>query len=443
MTKRCSLSILLMLLVFPVVAIDVVGYWKGEVATLPVIFNISQRDGVFKALLDSPKQGAKDVPCGDVKVENDSVLIDMPALQARFTGAMQADMIMGMFTQRGVSMPLILTRTTKDAVVLDRPQTPKPPFLYNNENVKFSHDTITLAGTLTTPLWGSCHPAVVLVSGSGVQNRDEEIIGHKPFAVIADYLSRSGIAVLRYDDRGAGGSSKLSRDATTYDFADDVIAAIDYLKTRKDIDASRIGILGHSEGGTIAFMCAAQRPDDVDFVISLAGVAIKGKNVMIQQNKMIAEFAGQSMTLDQEVIVNEIFNVIDTIDDVKQMTSRLKEIMMTSSVYSAEKVSRDITTMTTPWYIEFVRLDPSEYLLATKCLVLALNGDWDVQVDADMNLNAVKKFIPTATVKKYPRLNHLFQESASKSQSLNYGEITQTISPIVLEDIARWIISGH
>lgn len=444
MVRRLLLPLLVLSACLSMSAGEFAGCWKGEVAGLQVIFNIEEDAGAFSAALDSPMQGAKDVPCGNVTVKGDSITIDMPLLSARFAGRMQSDgqSVTGTFTQ-GVSMPVTFVRTTREAAALYRPQEPKPPFVYHSEDVKFSHDGITFAGTLTTPMWGTRHPAVVLVTGSGTQNRDEEIYGHKPFAVIADYLTRSGIAVLRYDDRGAGESMSGPDDAnaTTADIAEDAIAAIDFLKSYPGIDASRIGVLGHSEGGTIAFMCASRRPEDVAFVISMAGGAVKGKELMIRQNVMIAEASGQKLTPEQEAAVERMFSAIDAIDDKTVLADTLRSEMTRMAVGGEEQMERSIKLMTMPWYVAFVRLDPSEYIRQTKCPVLALNGEWDVQVDAVQNLRAVESLNPEATVKSYPRLNHLFQECQSLGQSLGYGAIPQTISPAVLEDVARWIVS--
>lgn len=439
--QKLLLAILLMMSGFVVaVAGDFVGYWKGNVASLPVIFNIKEAEGVFSATLDSPQQGAKDIPCGEVVIKGDSVKIDMPVLSARYAGKMLDDVIYGTFTQHGASLPLTLSRTTKDAAVLNRPQEPKPPFLYNMEEVQFGHDSIKLAGTLTTPMWGNRHRAVVLVSGSGTQNRDEEIAGHKPFAVIADYLTRSGFAVLRYDDRGAGGSSPVSKDATTMDFVADALSAVGYLKSRSEIDASKIGILGHSEGGTIGLMCASMCPDDVAFVVSLAGAAVKGKDLMIRQNEMVAELAGQPLTEGQRDDLVELFTAIDTVEDTAVLADSLRVIMSRLGKTDAEHVAREVNMMMSPWYMAFVRLDPSGYIKQMRCPLFALNGEWDVQVDAKQNLDAVKMLKPDATVKSYPGLNHLFQEASSRGKSVNYGAIEQTISPTVLEDIARWLV---
>lgn len=223
------LLLLIGILTLSASAHEIVGYWKGDVMSLPIVFHVVEKGGGLSVTLDSPMQGAKDIPCESIELKGDSVVIKIPLLQASFKGVFETDenSIRGIFKQ-GVSVPLLLTRTTEESSKLYRPQEPKPPFVYNSREVTFGHDGITLAGTLTTPMWGNHYPAVVLVTGSGAQNRDEEILGHKPFAVIADYLTRAGFAVLRYDDRGVGGSTKGNSDDTTLDYATDAIAAIEF-----------------------------------------------------------------------------------------------------------------------------------------------------------------------------------------------------------------------
>lgn len=439
--KRVLLSLIVGVVSSFAFAHDIIGYWKGEVMSLPIVFHVVEREGGLSATLDSPMQGAKDIPCESIELKGDSVVIKMPLLQASFKGVFEADenSIRGIFTQ-GVSVPMLLTRTTEEASKLYRPQEPKPPFVYNSREVAFSHDGITLAGTLTTPMWGYRYPAVVLVTGSGAQNRDEEILGHKPFAVIADYLTRAGFAVLRYDDRGVGGSTKGNPDDTTLDYATDAIAAIKFLKTQSIIDSTRIGVIGHSEGGTIAFICAAQRPDDVAFVVSLGGAVVKGKELMVMQNKMIAEAAGRPLTGELEQNVVAVFDAIDSIKDNDRLSLRLNELMAKQGNLSEAEIARQVKHMVSPWYRAFIRLNPGEYIQKMKCPVLALNGEWDVQVNAQQNLDALKTIYPEAEVKIYPGVNHMFQETSSLGQSLNYGAISQTFSPKVLDDIAKWLV---
>lgn len=422
-------------------AADFVGHWKGKVANLPIVFHVIH-DSAWSATLDSPMQGATNIPCGVVTVNGDSIEIDMPALRAKYKGVIAQDdkSITGTFTQ-GMSLPLTLSRTTAEASRLNRPQEPQPPFVYNVNEVTFQNGDLTFAGTLTTPIWGKKHKAVVLVSGSGAQNRDEELMGHKPFAVIADYLTRHGIAVLRYDDRGVGGSSKGSADDTTLDFATDAMAAVEYLKTRNDIDSSHIGIIGHSEGGLIAVIDAAMHPNDVNFIVTLAGPYVSSRDILIKQNHLIAETAGTPLSAQQSNEIELIFESIYTSNDSLLLANQLNEILLKDSTNSPQQIAQTIKVMTSPWYVAFVKLDPAKYLSQVKCPVLAMNGTWDFQVDATQNLEAAKVAIPTATIKYYEGLNHLFQPSSSRQASMNYGAIETTISEQVLHDIVEWIIA--
>lgn len=440
MKNRGLLFALLILCSVISYAADFVGHWKGTVANLPIVFHISN-DSIWRVSLDSPQQGAFDIPCGTVAVEGDIILIDMPALRANFKGVMAQDdkSINGTFTQ-GMAIPIVLTRTTKEASRLNRPQEPQPPFVYHSQEVTFKNGDITLAGTFTKPIIGSKHKAVVLVSGSGAQNRDEELFGHKPFAVIADYLTRHGIAVLRYDDRGVGGSSKGSDDATTLDLATDAMAAVDYLKSRNDIDTTHIGIIGHSEGGLIAVINAATHTDDVDFIITLAGPYVKGKDILIKQNHLASEMAGMPLSESQAADVKVIFETIDASTDSTLLAADLRKIMSATGNHSEQEIEQTIKVMASPWYVAFVKLDPAKYLPQVKCPVLAMNGSWDFQVDATQNLGAARNALPHATVKEYEGLNHLFQPSSSRQASMSYGAIEITISEQVLKDIVEWII---
>ncbi|MBQ2046735.1 MAG: alpha/beta hydrolase [Muribaculaceae bacterium] len=420
-------------------AADFAGHWKGKVANLPIVFHIAH-DSEWSATLDSPMQGAKDIPCGKVTVKGDSINIDMPALRANYKGVIAQDdkSITGIFTQ-GISIPLTLTRTTAEAAQLNRPQEPQPPFVYNVKEVTFQNGDLTFAGTLTTPFWGKKHKAVVLVSGSGAQNRDEELMGHKPFAVIADFLTRHGIAVLRYDDRGVGGSSRGSVDDTTLDFATDAMAAINYLKTRNDIDTTHIGIVGHSEGGLIAVIDAALHPNDVNFIVTLAGPYVSGRDILIKQNHLIAEMAGTPLSAQQAKDIEAMFDAIYNSTDSLQLATQLNEIMSATGNHSVEEINNTIKAMTSSWYVAFVKLNPEKYLSQVKCPVLAINGTWDFQVDAEQNLEMAQKMLPTATIKQFEGLNHMFQPAPTRQASMNYGAIETTISEQVLKAIADWI----
>lgn len=417
------------------------GWWKGEVMRLPIVFHITRGDsGELTAIMKSPAQTDREIPCGEVRANADSIHITIPLINGSYRGRMTADSasIEGIFTQ-GVTIPMSLERTTAEAAQLYRPQEPKPPFPYVSREVTFRNGDITLAGTLTMPVYGFRPGAVVLVTGSGTQNRDEEIMGHKPFAVIADFLTRAGWAVLRYDDRGAGGSDKGKSTDTTLDFAADAMAAVRYLQSLPEINQKRIGILGHSEGGTIALLDAATYPDDVAFAISLAGPSVKGRDLMIRQNEMIYEMSGNAMTDSLRQMVTAMFDDIVSITDTELLKKSIVNRILMDQSKSQDEARTTADVMASPWYTAFVRLDPTPCLPKIKCPVLAVNGEWDVQVDARQNLSNISRYIPQATVKSYPGLNHMFQEAPSKAASLSYGSITQTISPQVLQDIAQWL----
>ncbi len=409
---------------------------------IPVVFNVVNDSTVT---LSSPAQGVTELPCdyASVKAQGDSLEVYVKRLQLSFRGAYRPgkDEIAGVFMQ-GVMMPLKLTRGTESDMYPERPQTPVGPFDYREEEVSFRNGDVTLRGTLTMPREdvGGGFPAVVLASGSGAQNRDEELFGHKPFAVLADRLTRSGVAVLRFDDRGAGESDPLNGRETTMDFADDVMAAVRYLRQRSETDPSRVGILGHSEGGTEALINAARYPREVDFVVSLAGMAVKGEELMVKQNQDVCELSGTPLNENELEILRKMFRTIAESGDSLALADSLRPLVaQLHPTYTPEQVEADLRVPTMPWYVAFVKLDPTECLSKIVCPVLALNGTWDAQVNCEMNLGAIEAAVPTARTVRMDGLNHMFQRAASRAESMKYGSITQTISPEVLDLVARWI----
>jgi len=407
------------------------GKWNGTVSifyqSTVMIVTIGHQGDSYTNTLDIPQQNVYGIP-GEISVLDNSIKIRWASILAAYEGKLldNTDEIEGVITQQGFQFSLNLFKMD-----LSNRQEPQPPYPYNTEEVTFSHDNITLTGTLSTPFNGSDFTAVLLVTGSGVQDRDETILGHKPFLVIADYLTRNGIAVLRYDDRGAGGSSPASRYDTTYSYLDDARAGLKYLTTRKEINPKKIGILGHSEGGTISFLAG----NETAFVVSLAGVAIHGKDSMIKQNELFVKLNNpDGWTPEVEKQTVEIFTAIDEITNTKALVEKLLEI-----IGDDISLKSQIPTLVSPWYTTMVRLDPTEALKSIKCPVFAINGEWDCQVDCELNLSAVKKYVKNATIKHYPKLNHLFQECPSYKESMNYGLIEQTISPEVLEDVKNFI----
>jgi uncharacterized protein len=274
--KRSLLMFSFIFFLLPLMAQDITGNWVGNLkvnstVSLKVVFNINRIDSGYSATMDSPDQGAYGLPVSSITFENNVLTLKASGIGVSYTGSyIQGDSINGEFQQGGSRLPLVMKRETTKQIIL-RPQEPKAPFPYKCEEVSIENKPagVTLAGTLTIPQGAAKLPAVILITGSGPQNRDEELFGHKLFWVIADYLTRKGIAVLRCDDRGTAGSTGDFSKATSVDFAGDVSSAIDYLKTRKEIDKKKIGLCGHSEGGVIASMLASKRKD-VDFIVLMA-----------------------------------------------------------------------------------------------------------------------------------------------------------------------------
>ena len=390
------------------VAQGIKGSWKGELdfvsSKLAVVFHFDG-DG---CTMDSPDQGAKDIPAEVGFVSADSVSISNRQLDMAFSGKLQDGKIVGRFSQRGLSMPLVLT---PGEFVRNRPQTPEPPFPYRLEDVSFSNGDAVLSGTLVYPEgWNGRKkvPVALMVSGSGLQNRDEELLGHKPFLVIADFLARNGIATLRYDDRGAGTSTGDAANATTEDFMKDADAGLDYLRSLGKF--RKIGVIGHSEGGEIAFMLASR--GRTDFIVSLAGPGVQGDSILLLQNLNALRQAGSPMTVTKEF------------------------------------VRASVKSQNNPWLDYFMDYDPADDISGIRCPALILNGDRDVQVEAAVNIPSIESNLPRnrrgkyvskhTEVKVYPGLNHLFQHCAT-GRPFEYKDIEETVAPEVLEDISRWI----
>ena len=383
------------------------GVWTGKLnvgpQTLTLVLHVAhEASGNAVYSLDSPDQGAMNIPVKSDYCSADSINISLEQLGLSYQGRLKGDEIVGTFTQ-GAAFPLTLKRGEE---TLKRPQNPMEPFPYKTEEVTFTNatDKATLAGTLSYPTdyKKGKTPVVLMVTGSGQENRDEEVFGHKPFLVIADYLARHGVASLRYDDRGFGKSTGGDvKHATTADFARDAASGIEFLRTLKCF--SKVGVLGHSEGGSIAFMLGAK--GKVDFVISMAGIGVRGDTALTAQANRLLELSGQPM--------------------------RLSTLQYHVNAYMKKS----------PWLNFFMDYDPSDDITKTLCPVMAINGERDVQVISSLNLIGIKAHLtenPKNFVKEYPALNHLFQHCTTGNVS-EYRMIEETISPEVLEDIARFI----
>ena len=389
---------------------DLLGSWSGKLKvgtmSLTLVLHLVQEDGYVKVTLDSPDQGAKGIGCYKEFLSDDSIAVKVETLGVNYRARLTNGKLEGTFSQNGLSLPLILTRGVQEQ---KRPQMPKEPYPYHTEEVTFTNvdDGATLAGTLTYPVGYDTNSkrkptVVVLISGSGQQNRDEELMGHKPFLVIADYLARNGIASLRYDDRATGASVGGDiKNATTLDFMRDAEAGLSFLRQLQKF--RKIGCIGHSEGGSIAFLLGSRRK--TDFIVSMAGPGVKGDTLLTVQNNRIMQLSGQPANM--------------TVARIRQTAAALK----------------------TPWMDWFIDYDPSTDIRNTRCPVFALNGDHDCQVIASQNLTAIKQLLKPSKknlYKEYPTLNHLFQHSTTGLPD-EYNQIEETISPEVLSDIVQWI----
>ena len=436
---------------------DISGAWHGKLSiptgSLTIVFHISQTEqDVYVTTLDSPDQGANGIKTQTTSFNDSTLIIQIPMIHALYKGKLNSDnTINGTFTQ---GMPLPLNLKKGEASRPKRPQEPQPPFPYRSEEVtvRNERDGINLAGTLTLPEKGTKFPAVVMVTGSGAQNRDEEIMGHKPFFVIADYLTRNGIAVLRCDDRGTAASQGTHATATNEDFATDTEAMVNYLRSRKEINAKKIGIIGHSAGGIIAFIVAAKDPS-IAFVVSLAGAGVRGDSLMLKQVELISKSQGMPDAVWQGMkpSIRNRYAILQQTDKTpeelqKELYADVTKTMspeQLKDLNTIQQLSAQISSMTSPWYLHFMRYDPAQDLKKLKCPVLALNGEKDIQVDAAMNLTAIQERITgngnkNVTVKAYPNLNHLFQ-TCEKGTLAEYGQLEETINPEVLKDIIEWI----
>ncbi|MDE5876559.1 MAG: alpha/beta hydrolase [Muribaculaceae bacterium] len=423
------------------------GKWRGDISLgptkLPLVFNFSETpEGDTEATMDSPQQNAKGIPLEVKFCSQDSISLECKMIGATYNGRIEDGKIDGTFSQRGVNLPLTLT--PEEDLSVRRPQTPQPPFPYIEKDIVFtSYDGTELAGTLTLPdaTPGKKFPTVVMVTGSGPQNRDEEIFEHKPFAVIADYLARNGIASFRFDDRGTASSKGNYSEATIETFKGDARSAYNFVKGLPETD--KTGILGHSEGGTLAVMIAAE--DKPDFIISLAGMVIPSKETLLDQNIHLLDQLGISgkqkessvkliEKLYEEVIKQYNSGVSSPIDiDSICRTNSLEVPAIVLESVKQNNVSR------TGYFDSLISLDPTSALKKLKCPVLAINGTKDIQVNADKNLEAFRNNVKNVEIQRMDGLNHLMQHAVTGETS-EYNEIRETISPEVLSLISTFIL---
>ncbi len=447
------------------------GIWEGKInvgITLRIVFNITQdNSGNLITTMDSPDQSALGLPTDFTLVNNDSIHTGIEKFKVSFSGKLISDTaINGFFTQT-IPVPLLLKKVSAASVAIRR-QTPVAPFPYHSENITYSSvNGVKIAGTITVPklppntenIQATKYPALILISGSGPQNRDEEILGHKPFAVIADHLTRNGFIVLRVDDRGTAESTGNYNRATSLDFVDDIQYGLNYLKKREDVDTGKIGMLGHSEGAMIAQIIAAKR-NDIDFMVLLAGPGIKTIDLMTEQNLAVFKTMGiTKKTIDaygplyKEISLtiinsrdslladrsaNKVFNKWVKGKD----SSILKELEISTPESQRTYLNAMVSTLSGPWYKYFLSYNPSTYLQKIHTKILVLNGDKDIQVLSKSNLAGMKASLQKTRsdfeIHEIKGVNHLFQNCTTCAVS-EYGVLEESISPTVLQLMGKWL----
>ena len=444
--------------------ISIEGIWEGTLkipgGELRIVFKISKNpDGTQIATLDSPDQGAIDIPIEEVFFKDNTLRLEVKSVGGVFEGKVSEDFLVieGEFKQSGQTLPFTVKWVDK-AVEILRPQEPKKPYPYIEKKVAYTNlkAGVKLVGTLTLPSDKSVFPVVLLITGSGPQDRNETVFGHRPFLVLADYLTRQGIAVLRVDDRGVGESTGYFSQATSEDFASDVLAGVEYLKTCKEIDPKKIGLIGHSEGGVIAPMVAVKSPD-VAFIVLMAGTGLTGEEILYLQGALISRAMGAT---EEDIAKSrqfnaKIFSIVKEEEDNEIAKERLQQMAMAYlAELSDEEKSRigvseeflkaQLQNLLSPWSRFFLTYDPKPTLTKVKCPVLAINGEKDLQVPPRENLIVIEEALKSGgnqdyTIKEIPNLNHLFQTAQTGVPS-EYAMIEETISPVALKIISDWIL---
>ena len=477
--KRAFCLCPLVFLFFTSEAQNIAGTWQGTLNVqgnqIPLVFHI-KKDSTDKwiAAFDSPGQHAFNLPCSEVIIKYDSIILMMAVINGKYAGQLNTDksQITGTWFQGAGSLPLTVKKTSDTATVKEqkRPQTPRPPFPYHSEDVVYANadHSIQFGGTLTYPKTDSLknsgeidlYPAVILITGSGQQDRDETIFGHKPFAVIADYLTRQGFVVLRVDDRGFGKTTGIFSEATSMDFAKDVEAGLDFLEKQPMVNKNKIGLIGHSEGGLIAPIVADER-SEIKFIILLAGPGIPIIDLMQQQMEAISKSNGETSAKARangqlmRIVWDEAAKNEDSATTIQHIRMKIKGWSKTLDTATFAKFKSQDTTIINrqiieamkalngKWYKYFISFNPQPYLEKLDCKVLALNGSKDVQVIAVTNLQGIQQSLqksksPNYDIKEIPGLNHLFQ-TCTTCNPAEYNSLEESFSPVALEMMGSWL----
>ena len=448
---------------------DITGSWSGalqiQATTLRIAFNVNAAGSGYTSTMDSPDQGVRGIPTGSTQVIDNIITIDIPNIGINYKGTFLPDsnLIKGTFKQGSASLTLTLSRGAGNKAptikAAKRPQDPRD-FPYKQEEVTFQNIKAgnQLSGTLTLPTSGKVSKIVILISGSGAQNRDEELkeVNHRPFLVWSDWLTRNGIAVLRYDDRGVGKSTGEQSTATSADFADDAEAAVTYISQRPDLKGLSIGFIGHSEGGMIAPMVAVRNPL-VKFMVLLAGPGIPISELMLKQNSEQLRLAGAPVAIiaSTSALNKKIFDAVGTYKDLNAADFKTKIDTLLYNAFTNDQmgslppekikdlVRQNSVSLNSPWFRYFITFNPADYLTKIRCPVLAVNGTLDSQVTSEENLKGIKTSLIKAGNRKFEivplsGLNHLLQKATTGSVG-EYGQISETVNPIALQKVSDWI----
>lgn len=463
--KSIYSTIALILLGSTLLAQEPIGTWYGTLniqgTSLPLVFHITKTGSEYATTMDSPQQGAKGMPTSKTTFTNKTLTVEASSIGMKYTGTYVPDSnkINGTFQQGPIHTALALSTKAENASAAPqtRPQDPKD-FPYKQEEVTFTNTTAgnNLAGTLTLPANGKADKIAILITGSGPQNRNEELFNHRPFLILSDYLTRQGIAVLRYDDRGIGKSTGVFSKATTADFADDAEAAVKYILSRPDLKNMAIGLIGHSEGGMVAPIVASRNPN-VKFVVLMAGPGIPITQLLSRQIGDAMKLSGApSDEVAQKMASNlKVFTVMNDVKDLPlqhaapevELAIRkeldLEPLEKLDRTAKESIVQRTLNQYKTPWFRYFISFDPAIYLTKVKCPVLALNGTLDFQVESTANLAGIKTGLQKAGNKRFEivpmeGLNHLFQKANTGAES-EYGNIEETLNPAALQKISSWV----
>ena len=441
------------------------GDWESKFAgNLTLIFHFTTApDGQSNGTLDIPEQGVQKLPFKIAILTKDSLCIQLMMPEASFAGKFLSDSVINGNWRQGVSIIPLTFKKGSSYQAAGRPQTPLPPFGYTSEDVEFDNadKTVHFGATFSFPKGGNIKATAILISGSGLQDRDETILNHKPFAVIADHLTKNGYAVLRIDDRGTGKTKGPVENSTTADFAKDVEASMAYLETRKEIAGKKLGLIGHSEGGLIAAMTAAAHPAKIDFIVTLAGTGEKGTKILADQNEAIALKKGappEVAAAYRELFYGAASAVTPNTDSStiykkawasylewkkQQLPATVAQFGILNDTLARQRLLELLSALRTPWTQYFLITDPAAYLARLQCKVLALNGSEDIQVIARTNLAAIRDAVGKSKVtvfdwKELPGLNHLFQHCKSCTVE-EYGKLEETFSPEVLALMTDWL----